>query len=129
MKKIVFILLALYGAWYYASRRFEFHDTLTYAKKNPQAHWAPAVDYYVGLVYYQRARYDKAQEALTQLLTDYPTCQYAASGLVHLDDVAEYNHDWETARAALKRYVEEYPQGHDIEVMRKRLELLNYQHP
>ena len=129
MKKTVFILLALYGAWYYASRHFEFHDTLTYAKKNPQARWAPAVDYYVGLVYYQRAQYDKAQEALTQLLTDYPTCQYAASALVHLDDAAEYSHDWEVARSALKRYVEEYPHEGDIEVMRKRLELLNYQHP
>ncbi len=129
MKKIIFVLLLLYGGYYYASRRYEFHDTLAFAKRHPQAKWAPAVDYYVGLIYYQRSDYAGAQEAFTQLLTDHPTATYAPKALLRLGDAAENNHDWETAKSALGRYVEEYPDGKEIELARKRLEILKYQHP
>lgn len=129
MKKFLVVILLLYGAYYYASTHFKFEDTLVYAKKHPEAKWAPAVGYYVGMVYYQRGDYERSQQAFTQLLTDFPTCHYAPTALVRLDDSAEYNHDWETAKAALTRYAEEYPKGKDIELVTKKLEILKYQHP
>ena len=51
--------------------------------------WIPAfgIDYYVGLAYYQRAEFPKAQAAFQQLLTDYPTGPYAANGLLVTIDV------------------------------------------
>ncbi len=124
---IVFALL--YGGYYYASNRYEFHDTLVYAKQHPDPKFAPAIDYYVGLVYYQRTDYGKAQEAFSQLLQDYPTAQYIPKALLRLEDSAEYNHDWATAKLAANQYVDDYPNERDIELMKHRLEMLNYQHP
>ncbi|MBI3553990.1 MAG: tetratricopeptide repeat protein [Elusimicrobia bacterium] len=127
--KYLLILLGLYGAYWYVAQHYEFHDTLVYAKKHPQASWSQPTEYYIGLAYYQRADYQKSQEAFSQLLTDFPTGQYEAPGLMHLEDSAEYNHDWETARTAAKQYLDDFPNGKDIEIMRKRMEMLNYQHP
>ncbi len=129
MTKFLVIVLSLYGAFYYASKHYQFDDTLVYAKKHPEASWAPAVDYYVGLVYYQRAEYPKAQGAFTQLLGDYgATNYYGVKALPIAEDSAEYDRDWDQARQWNKDYIDNYPDGRDIEVMRKRLELVNYQH-
>ena len=127
--KFILVVLALAGGYYYVSRHFEFNDTLVYAKKHPESRYAPAIDYYVGTIYYQRENYGKAQEAFTQLLTDFPTTQYAPTALERLSDAAEYNGDWQTAKDSLQRYVEEYPNGKDMQVVQKRLELLKYHHP
>ena len=130
MTKFVVFVLAVYGACYYVTKHYEFHDTLEYAKKHTEASYAPAIDYYVGLIYYQRAEYPKAQEAFTQLLTDFATTgYYAPKALPMMEDTAEYNRDWDAAKQASKDYIETYPNGKDIELMRKRLELANYQHP
>lgn len=127
--RYLLILAGLYGAYYYASRHFEFHDTLVYAQKNPQEKWSPAVEYYVGMAYYQRADYPKAQEAFTQLLTAHPTAYaYLPKTLIRLSDAAEYNRDWDTAKQALSQYLEQFPEGKDAEMARKRLELLKYRH-
>jgi outer membrane protein assembly factor BamD (BamD/ComL family) len=126
--KFLLVVGILYGAWWYVSKHYEFHDTLEYAKKHPESTWAEPADYYVGLVYYQRADYPKAQEAFAQLLTQYPTGSYESNGLFYLEDAAESNRDWEAANTAAKQYVDDFPNGKYIEVMRKRIELLHYQH-
>lgn len=126
MKKLIFIVAVLYGTYWYASSRYNFADTLVYAKKNPQASWAPATDYYVGLVYYQRAEYAKAQEAFTQLVTDYSTGPYTARGLVRLSQAAEENRDWPVARQSLERFIEEFPDHKDRPAAIQRLELIKF---
>ena len=126
MKKLIFVAAVLYGTYWYASRHFNFADTLVYAKKYPQASWAPAVDYYVGMVYYQRADYPKAQEAFTQLLTDYSTGPYTARGLQRLAVVAQENRDYELARQTLQRFVEEFPDHRDRQNAEKRLEVIKF---
>ena len=127
--KFVVAVLALYGAYWYVAKHYEFHDTLVYAQKHPDSMWAQPADYYVGLVYYQRTDYAKAEEAFTQLLTDFPKGSYEESGLFYLEDSAEEARDYEVARARLQQYIDDFPNGKNIEVMRKRLELLNYHHP
>jgi TolA-binding protein len=127
--KYLAIILVLYGAYYFANRHYQLHDALLYAKKHPEAKWAPALDYYVGTAYYLRDNHANSEEAFSQLLTDYPTCQYAPSAMVRLDDSAEENRHWDVARQALKQYVENYPDGRDIGIVRRKLELLNYNHP
>ena len=120
--------MALYGGFYYVSKLYKFDDNMAYVKGHKGASWAPKANYYIGVIYYQREDYPKAQEAFTQLLTDYPTCQHAAKGLVYWEGAAEYNHDWGSARTALDRYIEEYPDGEDIDLMKKRSEMLKYRH-
>lgn len=126
MKKWIFAVAVLYGTYWYASRHFNFADTLVYAKKHPQASWAPAADYYVGMVYYQRADYPKAQEAFTQLLTDYSTGPYTARGLQRLAVVAQENRDYELARQSLQRFVDEFPDHRDRQNAEKRLEVIKF---
>lgn len=126
MKKLLFVVAVLYGTYWYASRHYNFSDTLVYARKNPQAKWAPAADYYVGLVYFQRAEYGKAQEAFTQLLTDYSTGPYTARGLMRLAASAEENRDFEVARQSLTRFLEEFPDHKDKKIAERRLEYIKF---
>lgn len=128
MRTFLIIVLALWGAYYYGSRHFDFHDTLVSAAKHKDAKWSGPIDYYVGLTYYERSDYPRAQEAFTQLLQDHPTDYHMAHALVMLGDAAEYNRDWPTAQDALTRYIDQYPNGHDIELVRGRLDMLRYQH-
>lgn len=126
MKKWIAVFAVLYGMYWYASNRFDFADTLVYARKNPQASWAPAADYYVGLVYYQRTEYVKSQEAFTQLLTDYSTGPYTSRGLMRLSQVAMDNKDYETARQSLTRFLEEFPDHKERNIAEKRLEYIKF---
>ena len=124
MKKIYFFVLLIGGLWWYATHRFNFSDAMAYAKKNPTASWAPGVEYSIGLVYYQRADYPKAQEAFTQLLTDFPTGQYQARGLLRLSEVAEDNRDYETAKETLDHFLADFPDHPERAMAQKRRELL-----
>lgn len=124
MKKMIFFVLVVAGTWWYASKRFDFKDTLLVAKKYQSSSWAPGAVYSVGLVYYQRGDYEMSKQAFTQLLADYPTGQYVPQALLRLSEVAEDTRDYELARTSLKRYVEEYPQHPGRPIAEKRLELL-----
>ncbi len=126
MNKFLIAMALLYGSYWYASTHYKFDDVLIYAKKNPQASWAPAVDYYVGAIYIQRGDFRKAQAAFTQLLTDNSTGTYTAQGLRRLSEVAEENRDWPTARQSLERYIEEFPSNKEIEQVKQRLELIKF---
>ena len=124
MKKLFLLILIGGGVWWYASHRFDFADVMGYAKKNPGASWAPAAEYSVGMVYYQRSDYPKAQAAFTQLLTDFPTGQYEARGLLRLSEVAEQNNDVPAARQALDQFLGDFPDSPDRPIAEKRKELL-----
>ena len=126
MKKVILVAAAVYGLYWYASSRFNFSDTLTYAKTHEYASWAQAAEYYVGLVYYQRAEYPKAQEALTVLVTDYSTGPYIGKGLIRLSEVAGETRDWPVARQSLERFIEEFPNDKNINIAQQRLEVIKF---
>ena len=124
MNKIYLLILSVWGVWWYASHKFNFGDTLEYAKKNHGASWAPSVEYSVGMVYYQRADYPKAQEAFTQLLTEYPTGQYEERTLLRLSETAEKNLDFDTAKQTIEQFLTEFPDSPDRYMAERRKELL-----
>jgi outer membrane protein assembly factor BamD (BamD/ComL family) len=128
MIKYTLVVLALFGGYYYISRHASLESSMKYVTEHKGASWAPRANYTIGFIYREREEHGKAQEAFTQLLTDYPTCQFAASGLFYLEDAAESTHDWGVAKTALDRYLEEYPDGKYIPIMRQRREMLRYQH-
>jgi len=128
MIKYVMVVLALAGGYYYLSRHASLEASLQYVARHKGASWAPRANYAIGFIYHERDDCGKAKEAFTQLLTDYPTCQFAASGIFYLEDSAECTHDWDAAKTALDRYIEEYPDGKHIRIMRQRREMLRYQH-
>jgi|SRR5579883_342668 len=129
--KYLLIALALYGGLRLLSNHYgvhETHDLLAFTKKHPSPTLSPTIDYYLGVNYYQRSEYPQAQEAFGQLLQDYPTAQYAASALVRLEDAAEYNKDWDTAKTAAAKYLEQFPNGSESQVIQQRLQVLNFNH-
>ena len=126
MNKFLICVGLLYGSYWYVQTHVKFDDALVYVKKNPQASWAPAADYYVGVIYQERGQYDKAQKAFTQLVTDYSTSTYAAQGLRRLSTVAEENRDWPTAKQSLERYIEEFPNNKEVDHVRQRLDLIKF---
>ena len=130
MKTYIVVVCLIYGLYYLGSKNVHGpQDALVYAQKHPDPKWSPRIDYWVGMYYYHRGDFPKAQEAFTQLLTDYPTGQYAADGLQLLGFAAEENHDWAPAKGALYRYIQEYPDGKERAVVDKKLELIKYHHP
>jgi len=128
MIKFLVLVLVLGGGFYYLTRSASLDSGMELVARHKDATWAPRANYAIALVYHQRGEYPKSQEAFTQLLTDYPTCQFAASGLFYLEDAAEYNHDWDTVKSALDRYASDYPDGPDFMLMQKRREVLRAQH-
>jgi len=126
MKKFLIVVAVLYGGCWYADKYVGLQETLVWAKKNPQSEWAPAADYYVGLAYYQKADYPKAQEAFTQLLTDYATGQYIARGLLYQAYTAQENRDWPVARQSLERFIEEFPDHKNKGLAQKQLDVIKF---
>ncbi|MBI4375701.1 MAG: outer membrane protein assembly factor BamD [Elusimicrobia bacterium] len=129
MTKYFLIVLALYGGCYYLWPHFSLYKGLALTKSRSGARWVPPMEYYIGVVYYQKEDYPRAQEAFTQLLAASPTGYYVPRALIYLSDAADRTRDWDVAKAAAARYVEEFPDGKEIELMRKRLEMLKYHHP
>jgi len=126
LKKFILAVAVLYAACWYVGGHYKFADTLVYAKKNPQASWAPALDYYVGFIYYQRGEYAKSQEAFTQLVTDYSTSPYTPKGLLRLSLAAEENRDWPAARQSLERFIEEFPEHKGKRAAEQRLDIIKF---
>lgn len=126
MKKLVFFFAVFYGIYWYASNKFKFEDTLVYARRNPQASWSVATEYYVGLVYYQRGEYAKAQDTFTQMLVVHSTGPYSASALLKLSLAAEENRDYATARESLQRFIDEYPNDKNRNIAEQRLEVIKF---
>jgi len=126
MKKWMIVAAVVYGSYWYVSNRFNFDDGLAYAHTHQYASWAPAVDYYIGVVYYQRTQPAKAQAALTQLVTDHSTGPYTAKGLQLLAAAAQENKDMEVARQTLQRFIEEFPDHKDRGVAEKRLDIIKF---
>ena len=128
MIKLALAALAAWGCFYYVTRHCSFDDGMKVVARHKGASWAPAANYYIGVVYEQREDHAKAQETFSRLLTDYPTCQYAAGALAKLGFAAESNGDWDAAKSAFAQYIEENPEADKAGLVRKRLELLRYHH-
>ena len=130
MTRFALILLSLYGGWFFVSKYYKFDDTLAYAQKHPGSKLSAPTEYWVGMVYYQRGDYPKAKEAFAALLEQHPTDHYyIQKAIIPYDDAAGYTFDWETSKMLLQRYLDEYPDGKNAELARKRLEMVKYNHP
>lgn len=129
--KFILFLLALYGGYVNVTGHYglhEFHDFVVYSAKHKDSPLSEPIDYYAGTIYYLRASYPQAEEALSQLLIDHPDTRYAAPALVKLEDAQEYDRNWDGARESCQKYIDRHADGSDIELMRKRLELLGDKH-
>lgn len=133
MKTYLFVVAIIAAVYYghgkYVGGQDHLKMVLEYTKKHPDPKWSPMIDYYVGFVYYQQGDYSNAVLAYQQQLTDYPTGQYAPEALVKLCLASQEIREWPQATEAAARYVEEFPDGKDIKIMKTNLDALKYHHP
>lgn len=131
MKAYTITVLVIAGLWYGWQRYggvVTANDPLAYTKEHKNEKWADEANYYIGVYYYQRSDYPKAQTAFTQLLADQATSQYVEKGLMYLADTATETRDWTVAKESLAKYLEDYPQGKERERAKTKLEFIRYKH-
>lgn len=126
MKKFFFSVVFVIFAVGYIRSHYTFHDVVVYTKAHPDPKLSPKTDYFVGMATYLRSDYPTSIEAFTQLLTDYPTCQYAPKAMLRLGTMYSEQQKWEDARIQFQRYIEEYPSGPDIETVKNKYESIKF---
>jgi TolA-binding protein len=128
MNTYVLIVALIGGSYWYVTHKVKLDEPLAYTAKHKKESWAPRANYYIGLTYYQRSDYPKAQAAFSQLLIDHATSQFVENSLIYLADSAETQNDWNKVKECLARYVEEYPEGKHIERAKAKLDFVRYKH-
>ncbi len=129
MRRLFFGLIIACAAYSYWGQNYHMHDLLVYAQKHPKAGWSAAAEYYIGFIYYQRSEFAQASEAFSALVKDHPKDSHVPRALFLLADSAESRRDWDQAKDNLARYIEDFPEGKDIEMAKRRLDMLKYNHP
>lgn len=133
MMKAYTIFVVIVLAFYYLGGKViktkdPIHDVLEYAKTEKDPVWSPRLIYWIGTYQFQRDEYEKAQDTLTYLLIEYPTCQYAPVSLINLGTSAEQLNNWKMAKSAMQQYIDLFPKGEDAALARKRLDMYTYKH-
>lgn len=125
---VVLVIAAVWYGWQRYGGVVTANDPLAYTAEHKNEKWADEANYYTGVYYYSRSDYPKAQRAFSQLLADQATSQYVEKGLMYLADTAEQNREFGTARDALVKYLEDYPQGKERERAKSKLEFIQYKY-
>jgi TolA-binding protein len=125
-KKWLWVLALFIGLGIYIRTHYTFEDLLTYSKNNPHPTLSPKIDYYVGMSSYLRSKYPLSKQAFEQLLTDYPTCQYAPKALFRLGNIYAEQRQWDKARELYRNYLEQYPEGPHAGIVRSKYEVIKF---
>ncbi len=126
LKKLLWFLAILIGLGLYVRSHYDFQDALRFSRRHPHPKLSPAVDYYSGMAYYLREDYPRAVDAFTQLLTDYPTSYYAPRGLLRLGSSHMEMRQYQQAREAFEKYMEEFPNGKDRALVDSKYEFIKF---
>ena len=125
-RKIGFVLALLGGVYYYAQGHIRIDDLFKYAKARP-VHDERARDvYYVGMVYWLKSDNEHAIEVFSTLLADETTTQYSPRALMRLGGCYRDMYKFNDAKAAYEKYMEEYPQGEDITIVKNNYEFVKF---
>jgi outer membrane protein assembly factor BamD (BamD/ComL family) len=101
-------------------------DCLTYAAKNPHKPSSEKIAYYVGAVHYHKSRFPEAIAAYDQVLTDFPTGQYAPKALFRKGYSHKEIRQWSQAREAYMKYMKDYPDSKHFKLAEKRYEYVKF---
>ncbi|MFH1723534.1 MAG: tetratricopeptide repeat protein [Elusimicrobiota bacterium] len=126
MRKWIIILAILIGGGWYVKTHYTPQDVLKYAKEHPDPKKAAKLEYYVGTYYFARDRKAEMVGAYNQLLTDHPTCQYAPKALLRVGNYYKDQRDYDTARELYLRYMEDFPEGFDINKVKQKYEFVKF---
>jgi len=114
------------GGVVYVRSHYTLEDVLKYSRERPHPVLSPKVDYYVGWAYFHREDHPKAHKAFDQLLTSYPTCQYAPPALYRKGLMYTEDGRWAQAREVLERYLKEFPNAREKSRVERNYERIKF---
>lgn len=126
LKNLFWAFLIFCGAAYYVNTHYTFEDVLKYSKEHPHPEYSPAIDYYSGMAYFVRDQHDGAITAFQQLLTDYPTCQYAPRAMMRLGTSLMERNRYAEAREVFEKFFEEYPDHKNKKIVEDKYEYIKF---
>lgn len=126
LKKFFWAFVIISGLGWYVSQHYTFKDVLNYSRKHPSPGYSPMIDYYAGMGMYMRDDLPGSIEAFQQLLTDYPTCQYAPKAMFRMADAMANSNRYQEAREILEKYLEEYPNDRNRRSAEAKYEFIKF---
>ena len=125
-KKFFIWLFVLVAAFVFVTKTYTLDDVLAYADKNPHRPSSEKIAYFVGAIHFQKSEYPQALKAYEQVLTDFPTGQYAPKALFRKGTMHLSLNQWTLARESYELYMKDYADGEDIEAVKKKYEYVKF---
>lgn len=126
MKKSAFVVGIFIGIFAYCHYKYTFQDTLQYARERNDEKWSPRITWYTGSYLWFRDRPEDSMVAYKQILTEYPTCQYAPKAMMRVADIYKNRNSYAEAKELYEKYLELYPEGQEVEVVKKKYEYVKF---
>lgn len=124
MKKFFIFILILLGVSGYVYRNYTVLDVVAYAKEKPDPKWSPRLLYYSGWMLVQKDRNEEAIAIIEYMLEKYPEGEYKRKALFVLGDAYAGTANFPKAKELYEAYVEGDPDGDDVPLARKKIELI-----
>lgn len=109
MKRILFFILILSVALWWAWGKYSTGDVLKWSDAHKSSPVSEKVDYYLGIANYMRGEKGKAVDALSQLLANHTTSQYAPAALFRRAQLRYDSNEFPEALEDYSRFLELYP--------------------
>lgn len=125
-KKWAIILAIVIGSIVYIRKNYTYQDLLRYSQEKPHPTFSPMIDYYVGLAYYMRKDLPNTTSAFGILAANYPTSHYTPKALLRMGASYQEMRQFGNARKAYEQYMKDFPEGKDIDIVKKRHEVVRW---
>ncbi|TBR17880.1 tetratricopeptide repeat protein, partial [bacterium] len=103
-----------------------WEDVHKWAKARPVAADREKYVYYLGMMYYSQDKCGEAIDAFREVMTEEATGQYEPRALMRMGRCYQDIRRFEEARAAYERYIEVFPKGADIELVKNNYEFVKF---
>jgi outer membrane protein assembly factor BamD (BamD/ComL family) len=126
LRKPLYAVALVAAGWWYVANHYTMADVFAWAKARPVATDREKYVFYVGMVYYAQDKSNQAVEAFREILTEEATGHYEAKALMRMGRSYQDTRRFEEARAAYERYIEVFPTGPDIEIVKNNYEFVKF---
>ncbi len=109
LNKWTILALIVFGSVYYVRNQYDYEDLLVVASKEEGTLRAQKIEYYVGMIYYQRGDYPRAIKAFNQLLLNSPTGYYAPKALARAGLAYKEHNQYDEAREMYHKFLTYFP--------------------
>ena len=126
MRKFIFICVVVGAPIYYVSTKISLEKAISWSKARPVAAEREKYLYYAGMYFYLRDMELDAAATFAEILTEDGTGYYEPRALMRMGRCYQNTRRFEEARTAYERYIEHFPAGADIELVKNNYEFVKF---